>query len=125
MSNVNIWNPLSLKILADADPSILIPGVAGKKNLERMHDSVAEQIRRVDTRHNIFFEPVTWGMVFDGTASGSGFDHVPGGPEYANRSVFSYHYYCASFVPDYQKSGFWRKTICDHTLVSALFHKEQ
>ncbi len=25
----------------------------------------------------------------------AGFDHVPGGPEYNNRSVFSYHVYCA------------------------------
>ena len=47
----------------------------------------------------------------------SGFDHVPGGPEYANRSVFSYHYYCASFVPGYNHEPYWTKNICDHALV--------
>ena len=28
---------------------------------------------------------------------GTGFNHVPGGPEYNNRSVLSWHYYCNLF----------------------------
>lgn len=33
-------------------------------------------------------------MIFNGTVTWSGFDHVPGGKEFANKSVFSFHYYC-------------------------------
>ena len=54
------------------DPTLALPGVAGKKNLQRMHDSVARRIRAADLRHNIFFEPVTWGMVLDGNVTGCG-----------------------------------------------------
>ena len=55
-----------------ADPLLLVPGVAGKKNLQRMYDHVAPSIRAYDTNHMIFFEPVTWGMIFDGQIVGSG-----------------------------------------------------
>ena len=55
-----------------ADPLLLVPGVAGKKNLQRMYDHVAPSIRAHDRRHMIFFEPVTWGMIFDGGIVGSG-----------------------------------------------------
>ena len=36
---------------------------------------------------SIYFEGVTWEELT------SGFDHVPGGDEYRNRSVLSYHFY--------------------------------
>jgi hypothetical protein len=39
-------------------------------------------------------QPVTWGMVFNSTWAGTGFTQVPGGPEWAEYSVLSYHYYC-------------------------------
>ena len=61
------------------DPTLALPGVAGKKNLQRMYDSVAKRIRAADLRHNIFFEPVTWGMVLDGNVTGcGGFDAIFG-----------------------------------------------
>ena len=41
-----------------ADPLVLLPGVAGSRNLQRMYDSVAARIRQHDPRHIIFFEPV-------------------------------------------------------------------
>jgi endoglycosylceramidase len=75
------------------DPLLGVPGVAGAKNLIRMHDAVAAGIRKHDQRHIVFFEPVTWGMVFNGTDTGSGFTRVPGGPEYMNTSAYSYHWY--------------------------------
>ena len=62
----------------------------------------------------IFYEPVTWGMLFEGKIAGSGFTQVPGGPEYRNRSCFSFHYYCASFVPDWEHKPTEQKLICDH-----------
>ena len=79
-----------------ADPLVLVPGVAGRTNLQRMYDHVAPRIRAHDTRHMIFYEPVTWGMIFDGKIVGSGFSHVPGGAEWANVSAFSYHYYVSA-----------------------------
>ena len=35
----------------------------------------------------MFFEPLTWDILT------TGFDQVPGGPQYNNRSVLSYHFY--------------------------------
>lgn len=45
------------------------------------------------------YEPVTWGMIDGGDGAialllDSGFTHVPGGEAYANRSAYSFHYYC-------------------------------
>ena len=37
-----------------ADPSLLVPGVAGKKNLQRMYDAVAKAIYLEDEGHIIF-----------------------------------------------------------------------
>ena len=33
-------------------------------------------------------------MIFNGNITGSGLDHVPGGAEFSDKSVFSFHYYC-------------------------------
>jgi len=78
-------------------PTIMLPGQAGEKNLLPAYDKINAKIREVDDETIIFYEPVTWGMVFPGSfihSTGSGFDHVPGGPDYRNRSVLSFHYYC-------------------------------
>ena len=40
------------------DPSLLIPGVADRKNLEHVYEVVAAAIRRVDPETPIFFESV-------------------------------------------------------------------
>jgi endoglycosylceramidase len=79
-------------------PSLLLPGIAGKENLQPFYDVISATIRQEDSQNLIFYEPVTWGMIFNGTVSGSGFDHVPGGSEYVNKSVFSFHYYCWWFT---------------------------
>ncbi|GMH53532.1 hypothetical protein TL16_g01472 [Triparma laevis f. inornata] len=75
-------------------PSLMLPGNAGRKSLMPSYDFVAEAIREVDEDHLIFYEPVTWGMIFNGEVSGSGFDRVPGGDQWKDKSVLSYHYYC-------------------------------
>ena len=80
-----------------ADPLILLPGNAGRQNLARMYAHVQSSVREVDDETIIFFEPVTWGMLFDGKIAGSGFTQVPGGAAYRNRSAFSFHYYCQTF----------------------------
>lgn len=77
-----------------AQPSLLLPGVAGRNNLQPFYDHVAGAIRAEDGTHLVFYEPVTWGMIFNGSLTGSGFSHVPGGASFAEKSVFSFHYYC-------------------------------
>eukprot|EP00756_Hemistasia_phaeocysticola_P023144 Hpha_TRINITY_DN15873_c1_g2::TRINITY_DN15873_c1_g2_i1::g.189773::m.189773/K05991/E3.2.1.123; endoglycosylceramidase len=97
-----------------ADPLLFLPGVAGKKNLQPLYDAVQEAIRRHDTEHVIFYEPVTWGMIFKGKVVGSGFTHVPGGEEYKNRSAFSFHYYCQSFGD--------KRKLCDPIIGPQVMH---
>ncbi|GMH47457.1 hypothetical protein TrVE_jg4863 [Triparma verrucosa] len=75
-------------------PSLMLPGNAGRKSLMPSYDVVSDAIREVDEDHLIFYEPVTWGMIFNGKVSGSGFDRVPGGEKWKDKSVLSYHYYC-------------------------------
>lgn len=102
------------------DPSLLLPGVAGKKNLQRMYDILAEAIRKHDDRHIIFYEPVSWGMIFSNNIAGSGFEHVPGGDAYRNRSAYSYHYYCHSFLAHYNDHPLQR-IVCDDTLAPLVY----
>lgn len=105
-----------------AKPDRLLPGIAGATNLQRMHDAVAARIRQHDRRHLVFYEPVTWGMIFDeeaGGVIGSGFEHVPGGAQFANRSVFSFHYYCKSFAPSGKPR--MQKILCDDAIAPLIF----
>eukprot|EP00698_Gefionella_okellyi_P018721 TRINITY_DN564_c0_g1_i1.p1 TRINITY_DN564_c0_g1~~TRINITY_DN564_c0_g1_i1.p1 ORF type:complete len:499 (-),score=61.65 TRINITY_DN564_c0_g1_i1:98-1594(-) len=76
------------------DPLLMLPGNAGRKNLMPMYDVVAAAIRAFDGKHLVFYEPVTWGMVFNNEVAGTGFESVPGGKQYAASSVLSFHYYC-------------------------------
>jgi endoglycosylceramidase len=101
-----------------ADPALLLPGHAGQKNLLPFYDSLSASIREVDDQHLIFYEPVTWGMIFNGNVTGSGFDHVPGGEKYQDSSVFSFHYYCWW----YNEDDMSRKT-CDKLFGPKVFEQ--
>jgi endoglycosylceramidase len=68
-------------------PELILPGIADKKNLQPFYEHISQAIRQVDNATLIFFEPTTW------SDFGSGFDRVPGGSDYRNRTVLSYHYY--------------------------------
>ena len=70
-----------------ADPLLFIPGVADKRNLAPAYEVLSKAIRQHDDQHCIFFEGVTWDDF------GVGFESVPGGDLYRNRSVLSYHFY--------------------------------
>ena len=70
------------------NPLRLVPGWADRYNLMRMYDKLNAAIREVDEDHLVFFESVTWDDFLS-----IGFDHVPGGEEFASRSAISYHYY--------------------------------
>ena len=102
-------------------PELVLPGVAGKQNLQKMHDAVAEKIREVDQQHIIFFEPVTWGMIGAGKVTGSGFEHVPGGDAWKNASAYAYHYYCMSWLPGWETQPIQRKLLCDAAIAPAVF----
>jgi endoglycosylceramidase len=102
-------------------PSLLLPGIAGADNLQPFYDIISMNIRSEDTNNLIFYEPVTWGMIFNGTVSGSGFTHVPGGAEYANKSVFSFHYYCWWF----SDTGEHVKQTCDRMFGPKIFAQVQ
>lgn len=113
------------------DPTLMFPGNAGSKNLQPSYTSVAEAIREVDDNSIIFYEPVTWGMVFPGDGSGhnvtsnhwasSGFTQVPGGDDYKNRSVFSYHYYCWVAEKTNDPLPTFIKAICDEVFGPKVF----
>jgi endoglycosylceramidase len=106
------------------DPSLLLSANAGKFNLAPAYAHINAFIRNVDSKSMIFYEPVTWG-VFGGADGhfGTGFDSVPGGNEYRNRSVLSYHYYCWLLNPDDEGKPFgWKaRLFCDDILGPAVF----
>ena len=78
---------------------------------------------QVDDRKLIFYEPTTWGVIFQGNVTGSGFDHVPGGDHYQNRSVLSYHYYCyiLEMEPANRTYPLMEKMACDAILAPKVF----
>lgn len=78
------------------DSALLLPGVAGQKNLLPCYDYIHSVIRQYDMETIQFYEPITYGVVFEGNVTGNGFDSVPGGPAYADLSAYSYHTYCWS-----------------------------
>ena len=70
------------------NPKLFIPSVADKTYLQPTYDSLANDIRTIDNTTLIMFAAVTWDDVVP-----CGFEHPPGGDEYASQSVFAYHYY--------------------------------
>lgn len=70
------------------NPSLMVPGNADKLRLQGAYDRVASHIRKVNKDALIFFAGVTWDNTFP-----VGFEHAPGGAEYADRSVLAYHFY--------------------------------
>ncbi len=105
------------------DPLLLLPGNAGKKNLAPVYDILNKAIRVQDTETLVFYEPVTWGVLLNGEVLGSGFDRVPGGGQYRNRSVLAYHYYCwiLNIDDEYHPYPIIDKVICDHGLGPDIF----
>ena len=105
------------------DPTLLLPGIAGSRNLQPLYDVLNVAIRRIDAETLVFYEPVTWGVVLNGSRMGSGFTSVPGGPAYRDRSVFSYHYYCWILDVDRQHRDYdlFDRTVCDKLLGPLVF----
>ncbi|KAJ3055065.1 hypothetical protein HK097_011628 [Rhizophlyctis rosea] len=68
------------------NPLLLIPGHASKTILHAFHTTVATAIRSVHPNAIIFFEGTTWDTHSQAPS-------VPGGEEFKELSVLSYHYY--------------------------------
>lgn len=66
-----------------------VPPTADNWNMQPLYDQTAYAMRAVDPYKLIAFESVTW-EVF-GLGSKFGFKHAPGGAQWANRSVLSFH----------------------------------
>jgi len=70
------------------DPKLLVPSVADRTRLQPAYDRLASAIRSIDSQALIFFAAVTWDDPIP-----VGFTSAPGGVEFADRSVFAYHFY--------------------------------
>lgn len=88
-----------------AKPSLLEPSVADKVNLMPLYETLNTAIRSVDNKHIIFFEKSLTDL-----AGATGFSDVPGGSSFRNRSVYSYHVYCA---PDDKEGNPTNVVLCD------------
>ncbi|EKX55197.1 hypothetical protein GUITHDRAFT_46636, partial [Guillardia theta CCMP2712] len=76
-------------------PEFLDIRQADKKNLQSFYQKVHEAVREVDDRHLLFFEAtVGVSQTPFKSLSGTGLSAGPGGAEYNDRQVFSYHMYC-------------------------------
>ncbi|CAF1390470.1 unnamed protein product [Rotaria sordida] len=106
-------------------PSLLLPGIAGSKNLLPFYDKLVSAIRTVDTKTLIFYEPITFSERHSDQIFGSGFSHVPGGKDYQNRSVLSYHYYCTALainpVPGNENIPMLDRVLCNDIEGPAVF----
>jgi len=100
-----------------ANPLLMLPGYAGKHNLEPMHNTLAKAIRAVDKETMLLFEPVTWGMFLSGgSIQGSGFDSPPD-----PNSAFAWHYYCFLTGPDVDNYTTLNKVACDTAMGPQVF----
>ncbi len=65
----------------------------------------------------------------NGKYFGTGFTHVPGGNDYRNRSILSYHYYCVTLslipVPSNSTIPVFNRVLCDDIEGPALFRSVQ
>ena len=66
--------------------------MAGHFNLLPLYDKAHDIIRRYDAEALVFYEPVTWGVLFHQNYFGTGFKRPPGND--IEKTVFSWHYYC-------------------------------
>ena len=56
--------------------------------------------------HSVYFESITWDELTNG------FEHVPGGDSYRNRSVVSYHFYIPPDVSQCSVGGCMAYYVC-------------
>ncbi len=92
-------------------------GYVDRVYLKPMYEKLHEVIRQIDDKHIIFFEPCVADLLQTGLTEG------PGGVDYNNRQVFSYHVYCIDVTKQGDpKSG----VVCeiDDALLISLRYEE-
>ncbi len=90
------------------DPSLLVPGEADRKVFQGFYEAIASVIRAQDPDAILFFEPLTWDDVR------CGFSEVPGGNNFKNRSVLSFHHYSPPNLPakgSIDRANGWAKSL--------------
>lgn len=106
-------------------PALVLPAEAGRRTLMPSYNVVANAIREVDDETIIMFEPMQGVALSSSGELGSGFTTVPGGPQYANRSCLSWHYYCFFLNSDYVNSSSpmppFSKTACHRGMGPQVF----
>mmetsp|Transcript_69703 Transcript_69703/g.167327 ORF Transcript_69703/g.167327 Transcript_69703/m.167327 type:complete len:530 (-) Transcript_69703:13-1602(-) len=77
------------------DPLLLIPNVGDRLRLQPAYDILNSHLRKVDPEGLVFFSGCTWDRTGREVekALPLGFEHPPGGADFANRSVSSFHFY--------------------------------
>lgn len=80
------------------NPTLLVPGVADKKNLAGFYSHLHTAIREIDDETILFYEPSTGGNILD--TFHAGFETGPGGEAYNDRQALSYHIYCPTIQAD-------------------------
>ena len=78
----------------DTPLDFLNMGAAERRWITNFYEELHNTIRKYDDDHIIFFEPSPF------TVMGAGFISGPGGSEYRNRQVYSYHVYCPLLLSD-------------------------
>ena len=104
------------------NPLLFSSKIAGKINLMPFYNKISNAVRKYDNDKLLFYEPITWGMIFDKGFLDNGFNQIPGGSKFNYKSVYSYHYYCSSFIINSQNKPFLRKNICDKLIANTIFH---
>jgi len=108
-----------------ANPLYFLPAYTGQHNLLKLYDRTYDTIRKNDQDTLVFYEPVTWGVLFNGKYSGTGFSRPPGNDP--KKTVFSWHYYCwfLNLTPNpLDKHGryYWfDKVLCDNLQLKGSF----
>ena len=104
-------------------PALLLPGVAGRRNLLPLYDAAVDAIRSVESNALVFYEPVTWSVMKSGRVLGTGFTRVPGSDNKPESSVLSFHYYCWLITPQMgsKNDTVFLKTICDKRMGPNVF----
>lgn len=69
------------------NPLLMVPGVADYHNLAPFYEKLQSSIRSVDPDRILFMESITFEDIR------CGFSTVPGGAQFQNRTVLSYHFY--------------------------------
>ncbi len=92
-------------------------GVVDRTYLAPMYKKLHEVVRQIDDKHIIFFEPCVADLLETGLTEG------PGGVDYNDRQVFSYHIYCIDVTKQGDPKSDLACEIDDELLISLRYQE--